>query len=140
MPSLHLITVLMLLFACFYTFLDVNCAQATDHPSFTKAVGRVFFSIAISKQLNAAPYLGGVHGISLAQGELEAIKMLSGFRAPCCDKHQFHVKMMVSTYLNCFQDITVVLTRKKEEDGTFAATYFCVLLSSTRLLGNYESC
>ena len=40
--------------------------QATDHPRFTKAATRLFFSIAISKQLDAACYLGGVHGISLA--------------------------------------------------------------------------
>ena len=38
---------------------------ANDHPSFTKAASRLFFSIAICKQLNAAPYLGGVHGITL---------------------------------------------------------------------------
>ena len=79
MPSLHLFTFLMFLFSCFYTFLisvtatpnskkgillsflhmkTDNCAQATaDHPSITKAVGRLFLSIAISSQLNAAPYL-----------------------------------------------------------------------------------
>ena len=37
----------------------------SDDPTFTKAVSRLFFSIAISKQLYAAPYLGGVHSISL---------------------------------------------------------------------------
>ena len=31
--------------------------QLHDHPSITKAVGRLFHSIAISSQLNAAPYL-----------------------------------------------------------------------------------
>ena len=35
----------------------------SDHPSFTlKAASRLFFSIAISKQLYAAPYLGGNRG------------------------------------------------------------------------------
>ena len=28
-------------------------------------------------------------------GEFEAIQTLSGRRAPCCDKHQFHAKMTV---------------------------------------------
>ena len=27
----------------------------------------------------------------------EAMKTLSGHRASCCDKHQFHAKMTVST-------------------------------------------
>ena len=39
---------------------DNRTAQATavhDHPSITKAAGRLFLSIVISKQLNAAPYL-----------------------------------------------------------------------------------
>ena len=31
------------------------------------------------------------------QGEFEAIKTLSGRRAPCCDKDQFCAKMTVST-------------------------------------------
>ena len=31
------------------------------------------------------------------QGEIEALKMLSGHRAPCCGKHQFCGKMTVST-------------------------------------------
>ena len=30
-------------------------------------------------------------------GEFEAIKILSGLRALCCDKHQFHAKMAVRT-------------------------------------------
>ena len=30
------------------------------------------------------------------QGEFEAMKMLSGYAAPRCDKHQFHAKMTVS--------------------------------------------
>ena len=35
-----------------------NHTQATvDHPSITKAAGRLFLSIIISKQLNAVPYL-----------------------------------------------------------------------------------
>ena len=35
-----------------------NRTQATvDHPSITKAAGRLFLGIVISKQLNAAPYL-----------------------------------------------------------------------------------
>ena len=31
------------------------------------------------------------------KGEFEAMKTLSGCRAPRCDKHQFRAKMMVST-------------------------------------------
>ena len=31
------------------------------------------------------------------QGELVAMKMLSGRKTPCCDKHQFCDKMTVST-------------------------------------------
>ena len=31
------------------------------------------------------------------QGEFEAMKTLSGRRAPRCDKHQFRAKMTVST-------------------------------------------
>ena len=38
------------------------------------------------------------------QGEFEAMKMLSGCRAPHCDKHLFRTKMMVSTQ-TIFQDI-----------------------------------
>ena len=35
-----------------------NCTQATvDHPRITKAAGRLFLSIVISKQLNAEPNL-----------------------------------------------------------------------------------
>jgi len=37
-----------------------NRIQATDYPSFTKAM-----SSYIYKQLNVAPYLGGVHSTSL---------------------------------------------------------------------------
>ena len=50
------------------------------------------------------------------QGEFEAMKMLSGRRAPHCDKHQFRAKMTVSTQ-NVFEISLlnmVVLTRKKE--------------------------
>ena len=78
--------------------------------------------VAICKQLNAAPYLGGVHSISLGHnyekrpcqpyaalvnhsavnsfidlGEFGAMKTLSGRIAPRCDKHQFCDKMTVST-------------------------------------------
>ena len=35
------------------------------------------------------------------QGEFEAMKTLSGRRAPCCDKHQFRAKMTVSTSTVC---------------------------------------
>ena len=50
------------------------------------------------------------------QGEFEAMKTLSGLRAPCCDKHQFCAKMMVITqtvFVILLLNI-VVLTRKKE--------------------------
>ena len=33
---------------------------------------------------------------SVDQGEFEAMKTLSGRRAPCCDKHQFRAKMKVA--------------------------------------------
>ena len=39
-----------------------NSAQATVHPSFTKVPTEY---LRICKQANAAPYLGGVHSISL---------------------------------------------------------------------------
>ena len=39
------------------------------------------------------------------QGEFEAMKTLSGRRAPHCDKDQFHAKM--TEYLNRFRDIVV---------------------------------
>ena len=70
---------LCFLYSCFYTFLisvttrlnskksslliffhmkTDNCLrQLHDHPSITEAAGRLFHSIAISNQLNAAPYL-----------------------------------------------------------------------------------
>ena len=31
------------------------------------------------------------------QGDFEAMKTLSGYTAPCCEKHQFCAKMTVST-------------------------------------------
>ena len=51
------------------------------------------------------------------QGEFEAMKTLSGCRAPRCDKHQFRAKMTVSTQTFCEISLLniVVLTRKKEE-------------------------
>ena len=51
------------------------------------------------------------------QGEFEAVKTLSGCRAPHCDKHQFRAKMTVSTQTFCEISLLniVVLTRKKEE-------------------------
>ena len=56
-----------------------NCTQATDHPNFS-----LFSSIAISKQLNPEPYLGGVHSISLAHYYR---------KRPCCVlvNSQFHM-------------------------------------------------
>ena len=44
---------------CFYFTWKVTTVlrQLHDHPSITKAAGRLFLSIAISNQLNAAPYL-----------------------------------------------------------------------------------
>ena len=45
-------------FRIFFHMKTDNCTQATvDHPSITKAAGRLFLSTVISKQLNAAPYL-----------------------------------------------------------------------------------
>ena len=48
-------------------------------------------------------------------------------------------------YSNSFRDIIAEHSgrnkkKKKEKNGTFATAHLCVSLSSTRLLGNYESC
>ena len=67
---------------------NLKTVLTTDNPSFTKAVIKLFFSVAISKQLNVGPYLGGVHGISLAHYYGKKVR---------CDKHQFHDNMSVST-------------------------------------------
>ena len=40
---------------------------------------------------------GRVENSCIDQGEFVAMKTLSGGKAPCCDKHQFCDKMMVST-------------------------------------------
>ena len=74
-PTSFYIFIAFFLFSCFYTFLVLTSVTARpkwfsftwklttvlrqlhDHPSITKAAGRLFLSIAISKQLNAAPYL-----------------------------------------------------------------------------------
>ena len=61
------------------------------------------------------------------QGEFEAMKTLSGRRAPRCDKHQFRTKMTVST-LNRLRDIVVERSgrNKNTKNGTFATAHFCV--------------
>ena len=60
------------------------------------------------------------------QGELVAMKMLSGRKAPRCDKDQFCDKMTVST--STVFEISLlniaVLTRKKTKNGTFAPHTF----------------
>ena len=60
------------------------------------------------------------------QGEFEAMKMLSGRRAPCCDKHQFRAKMTVSTETVCEISLLnlVVVTRKNNKNDTFATVHF----------------
>ena len=63
------------------------------------------------------------------QGEFEAMKTLSGRRAPRCDKHQFRAKMTVSTVCEISLLNIVVLTRKKErkkntKNGTFMTAHF----------------
>ena len=66
------------------------------------------------------------------QGEFEAMKTLSGRRAPRCDKHQFRTKMTVSTLTVCEISLlnVVVVTRNKErkntKNGSFATAHFCV--------------
>ena len=49
----------------------------TDHLSFTKAVS-IFFSVAISKQLNAVPYLHGIHESFPLPREKTVLAMLTG--------------------------------------------------------------
>ena len=51
------------------------------------------------------------------QGEFEAMKTLSGRRAPRCDKHEFRAKMTVSTQTVLEMSLLniVVSARKKEE-------------------------
>ena len=41
--------------------------------------------------------LDRVENSFIDQGKFVAMKMLSGCKAPCCDKHQFCDKMTVST-------------------------------------------
>ena len=49
------------------------------------------------------------------QGEFEAMKTLSGCRAPRCDKHQFRAKMTVSTQTFCeISLLNIVVVTKKE--------------------------
>ena len=64
------------------------------------------------------------------QGEFEAMKTLSGRRAPCCDKHQFRAKMMVSTLtvfeLSLFEQSGRNEERKNTKNGTLAIAHFCV--------------
>ena len=50
------------------------------------------------------------------QDGFEATKTLSGRRAPCCNKHQFHAKITVITQTVFEISLLkiVVLTRKKE--------------------------
>ena len=49
------------------------------------------------------------------QGEFEAMKTLSGCRAPRCDKHQFRAKMTVSTQTFCeISLLNIVVITKKE--------------------------
>ena len=45
---------------------------------------------------NGQPTQSVVNGFS-DQGEFEAMKMLSGWEAACCDEHQFRAKIEVST-------------------------------------------
>ena len=45
---------------------------------------------------NGQPTQSVVNGFS-DQGEFEAMKTLSGWEAACCDEHQFHAKIKVST-------------------------------------------
>ena len=61
-------------------------------------------------------------------GEFEAIKTLSGRRAPRCDKDQFCAKVTVSqTVFEISLLNIVVLTRKKNtKNDTFATVHFCV--------------
>ena len=64
------------------------------------------------------------------QGEFEAMKTLSGRRAPRWDKHQFRAKMTVSTYTVCelssFDKWSEQRRRKNTKNGTFATAHFCV--------------
>ena len=41
--------------------------------------------------------LGSAVNSFFVQGKLEAMKTLSGWEAACCDEHQFHAKLKVST-------------------------------------------
>ena len=76
------------------------------------------------------------------QGEFEAIKSLSGWKAARSDEHQFCAKIKVSTLavyeLSSF-DKWSGQRRKNTKNGTFATAHFCVLLSSAWLLGSYMS-
>ena len=108
MPSLHLFTFLMFFFNFLVTILfwsqlqlDLTLRrvffwfsftwklttvlrQLHDHPSITKAVGRLFLSIAISSQLNPAPYLQHKPWQQLAH-------VLREETMPAVHNSQFHV-------------------------------------------------
>ena len=63
------------------------------------------------------------------QGEFEAMKSLSGWKATRSDEHQFCAKIKVSTLaifeLSSFGKWSE--ERKKErENGTFATAHFCI--------------
>ena len=68
---------------------SLKTVLTTGHLNFSKAVISLFFSVAISKQLNAVPYLGGMQG-SLAH--------YNGKKA-CCVKHLFHDNVIWSENL-----------------------------------------
>ena len=62
------------------------------------------------------------------QGEPEAMKSLSGWKAVRSDEHQFHVKIKVSTLavfeLSLFDKWSE--QRKKAKNSTFAIAHFCI--------------
>ena len=74
-------------------------------------------------------------------GEFEAIKILSGLRALCCDKHRFHAKMAVRTQTVFEISLLniVVLTRKTKNTKMVFLLPHTFALYSASLLGNYMS-
>ena len=64
------------------------------------------------------------------QGELEAIKSLSGWEAAHSDEHQFRAKIKVSTLavfeLSLLDKWSEQRKNNKTKNGTFAIAHFCV--------------
>ena len=78
----------------------------------------------------------------MAFSEFEAMKMLSGRKAPCGDKHQFCAKMTASEYTQKpFSRYHSSLNKEEYEKWHFRYAHFCVFAVFRVAFGHlYESC